>query len=273
MARVIELIAGGTVFTPFEYGMQFTYNLANGLIGDGLAVEWDEFIADTSNIGADAYIVQQMIGANTTDRLDQNGYGPNVADGVSRGKWYRRVIGVSGLLTKTALIVGGGNGGSHQHRYANWCITRYREPIAWLWRDGMPIPATYNAGATMLGSATIIDTLDTFPLDCSSTDSTDALQDDRVVERASSGRLRSRVYWERPKRTFELRFPMVTELERQYVESFFYVHRAGGASFLYRHRANYPAQRVQFAQPPTITPRRFSGKRVTYDVAVVFQEA
>lgn len=91
-----------------------------------------------------------------------------------RGRWYHRVISLdayAGTHTLEALQLRakGGTAGTYRHRYAQVSVTKYRRPLVWGYRDGMPLPdvsTLASIGSPTYQRACMLEVHEHFPLLC-----------------------------------------------------------------------------------------------------------
>lgn len=194
-----------------------------------------------------------------------------------RERWYHRVISLDAYVglsvARLDLAAVGGLAGTYTHRFARVALTKYREPVYWFWKDGMPMPTSVGQTAPFSGGYLChIDMHEHFPLLCTTEETPDSVTDSIKQERSSGGTARRSVEWARQKDEFALEFPAMTELERQALLAFYNVYRGGDDWFFWQHRSNYPVQRVLFGGPPVIVPVKFNGADMRYRARVPLVE-
>ena len=196
-----------------------------------------------------------------------------------RARWYQRVISLDAYvgynLRSVQLMAIGGLAGTYKLRFASAAITKYRTPVYWFYRDGMPLPNTATLGSVAplsSGRMCMVDMHEHFPLLCTTDVTPDTILDSIKVDRSSGGTVRRWVEWAKRKDEFALEFPAMTELERQALLAFYDVYRGGDDWFFWQHRSNYPDQRVVFGGPPVIVPVRLNGADMRYRAQVSLQE-
>lgn len=124
--------------------------------------------------------------------------------------------------------------------------------VQWLWRPGMaaPLSLVESVSAPDAAHLCLSDALGHLPPWCEAITSEESIIDDRQIDRAVSGRLRSRAFFDHPRREFRIRYEgglRLNETQREQLAAFYEVF--GRESFLYTPRASEP-RRVEFAEPP-----------------------
>jgi hypothetical protein len=259
----------------------------------GMALEYQVRLGEgTPRSDGSQYLSEIRTNVSSFDLPDQNNFKDAGTPAQSiylsaKERWVERIISLDSLIGQTLLgvdlRVGYGVVGSYKNQYANVRVTQFRQPIAYIWTAGMSIPlmselvlydplpgpSTGISGAQIC----ILDIHEHFPLDCTTPLSVDRHVDNVGVNRLSSGSIRRWIEWALRKDEFEVEFPAVTEMERQYAVAFYDVYRGGDDWFFWQHRRNYPAQKVVFNGPLDITPVLMRGGSETrYRIRAKFLE-
>lgn len=216
---------------------------------------------------------------------DQNGWGSlgqaEASYSWMRGRWYHRVISLDAYagpytLEGVQLRAKGSAAGTYRHRYAQVSVTKYRRPLLWGFRDGMPMPdvsTLATVGSPTYQRACMLEMHEHFPLVCTTLATPDQTIDNVSKSRSSGGRGRRWVEWDGARKRWPLEFVGISEMERQALEAFYTVYRGGSDWFFWQHRVNYPAQRAIFTdKPPEIVPTAFNGGDMRYRARVEIEE-
>ncbi len=250
-------------------------------------LEYDLFVETMPgpSISSFGFVVYDSGGDVITTQADQDGLAgswtasvaPNVIER-SSGGWYRRVLPLPFSVAASNWRVGySGSGGLNPSLYlrfkiANIRISRFRETVLWLWRDGMALPGLSSSTNmrpfpfASSGSPTLnLVSLETQTLPDYCSLGQNQLLDDIRQERSTGGRLTSQMFWDRRSNAYSLRNIRVNARQRWDMETFYDLFRRD--AFIYKHQANLPGEYVKFGRPPRFDDVPVNGP-LTWDMSL-----
>lgn len=233
-------------------------------------LEYDLFVEEMPGpaIPNFGFVVYSSGGDTITSQADQDGlagaWNALVAPGVierATGVWYRRVLRLPFSVAASNWRIGYSGSGSLspfqslKFRISNVRISRFRETVRWLWRDGMAVPSLVSSSNMLpfpfAGSGTptlSLMSLETQELPDYCSIAQNQFLDDIKHDRVTGGRLASQMFWDRRSNAYALRNIRVNQQQRWDIETFYDLFRR--EAFIYRHQANLPGEYVKFARPP-----------------------